>query len=152
VNGADIELQVGASQGLWTHSPIDWSGNEGLTKAAGWPNNASQSYLGQGTGTHPGGAITQSGPTGVPVITNVSVSALGTTTASITFTLSSTPTSSRINYGTTQAVASIQAGTTATQQTVALTGLTTKVTYYYQVQAINATGTALSQLLTFTTL
>jgi hypothetical protein len=152
MNAADIEAQVGAAQGLWTHSAVDWAGNEGVAKAAGWPLSASQGYLGLGTGTRPGGAVTQSGPTGTVQILAISVSALGTTTASITFTLSAAPTSSRINYGTTQGVTSNQAGTTATQQTVNLTGLVTKTTYYYQVQATNASGTALSTLLTFTTL
>jgi hypothetical protein len=152
VNAADIEAQVGAAQGLWTHSPVDWGQNEGLTKPAGWPLNASQGYLGLGTGTRPGGAITQSGPAGTVTISNVSVSALGTTTASITFTLSAAPTSSRVNYGITTAVASNQAGTTATQQTVNLSGLTTKTTYYFSVQATNASGTAVTSLLTFTTL
>ena len=151
MNGADIEGQVGAAQGLWTHAPVDWAGNEGFAKPAGWPLNASQGYLGQGTGTRPGGAVTQSGPPGTVGISNISVSALGTTTASITFTLSAAPTSSRVNYGVTQAAASNQAGTTATQQTVNLTGLVTKTTYYYTVQATNASGTAVSNLLTFTT-
>jgi hypothetical protein len=151
VNAADIEAQVGAAQGLWTHTPVDWGQNEGLSKPAGWPLNASQGYLSLGTGTRPGGAITQSGPAGTVTISNVSVSALGTTTASITFTLSSAPTSSRVNYGTTQAMASNSAGTTATQQTVNLAGLTTGTTYYYQVQATNGSGTALSTMLTFRT-
>jgi hypothetical protein len=151
MNAADIEAQVGAAQGLWTHTPVDWGQNEGLSKPAGWPLNASQAYLGLGTGTRPGGAITQSGPAGTVTISNVSVSALGTTTASITFTLSAAPTSSRVNYGTTQAMTSNQAGTTATQQTVNLSGLTTGTTYYFQVQATNGSGTALSTMLTFRT-
>lgn len=151
MNAADIEAQVGAAQGLWTHSPVDWSGNEGIAKAAGWPLNAAQGYLGLGNGTRPGGAVTQSGPVGTVTISNVSVSALGTTTASITFTLSTAPTSSRVNYGTTQAVTLNAAGTTATQQTVNLATLTTLTTYYFSVQATNANGTAVTQLLTFTT-
>ena len=152
ISGPDLDAQPGAAQGLWTHTPVDWAGNEGVAKPAGWPADAAKGYLGQGTGTRPGGAITQSGPPGTVTISNVSVSALGTTTASITFTLSAAPTSSRVNYGITQAAASNAAGTTATQQTVALSGLTTKVTYYYSVQATNGSGTAVTALLTFTTL
>jgi hypothetical protein len=152
MNATDIESQVGAAQGLWTHTAVDWAGNEGLAKAAGWPTDTKNGILGLGTGTRPGGAVTQSGPAGSVTISAVSVSALGTTTASITFTLSSAPTSSRVNYGTTTAVASNQAGTTATTQTVNLIGLTTGTTYYYQVQAINPSGTALSTILSFRTL
>jgi hypothetical protein len=152
MNAADIEAQVGAAQGLWTHSAVDWAGNEGIAKAAGWPTDAKNGHLGLGTGTRPGGAVTQSGPPGTVTISGISVSALGTTTASITFTLSAAPTSSSIKYGVTQAVGSVQAGTTATQQTVNLSALTSATTYYYQVQAVNASGTALSTLLTFTTL
>ena len=156
MNAADIEGQVGASQGLWTHSPVDWAGNETTplqpVAPAGWPPNASGGYLGLGNGTRPGGAITQSGPAGTVTISAVRVSALGTTTASISFTLSTAPTSSRVNYGVTQATLSNQAGTTATTQTVNLSGLVTKTTYYFSVQATNASGTAVTQLLSFTTL
>ena len=152
MNGADIEAQLGAAQGLWTHTPVDWAGNEGYAKPAGWPLDAKSGYLGQGTGTRPNAALTQSGPAGTVTISGISVSALAATTASITFTLSAAPTSSRVNYGTTQAVASNAAGTTATSQTVALSGLTTKTTYYYSVQATNASGTAVSNLSSFTTL
>lgn len=156
MDGTDIAAQPGAAQGLWTHSPVDWAGNETVplqpTPPAGWPSNAKDGFLGLGTGTRPGGAVTQSGPAGTVTISKISVSALGTTTASITFTLSAAPTSSRVNYGTTTAVASNQAGTTATQQTVNLSGLTTGTTYYYQVQAVNGSGTALSTILSFRTL
>ena len=153
MNANDIAAQPGAAQGLWTHSPVDWAGNEvappQLTPPAGWPPNAYAGFL--GTGTRPGGAITQTGPAGTVTISGVSVSALGTTTASITFTLSAAPTSSRVNYGTTQAVTSNTAGTTATQQTVNLSGLTTGTAYYFSVQATNGSGTAVTNLLTFTT-
>lgn len=155
MNAADIEGQVGAAAGLWTHAPVDWAGNDppGTAKPAGWPNNASQGALGVGNGTRPGGGnVPAQGPAGTVVISSVSVSAVGTTTASITFTLSAAPTSSRVNYGITQAAASNAAGTTATQQTVNLSGLTTKTTYYYSVQATNGSGTAVTNLLSFTTL
>jgi hypothetical protein len=151
VNGADIEAQVGAAQGLWTHTPVDWAGNEGFVKATGWPNNASQGDLGLGDGTRPGGAATQSGPAGGLILSEVNVVNLTTTSAGVTVTFSSAPTSSRVNYGTTQAVASTAAGTTATSQTIALSGLTTGTKYYFTVQGTNAQGTSVSSMGTFTT-
>lgn len=155
MNATDIEGQVGAAGGLWTHTPVDWAGNATTplqpTAPATWPANASEGSYGYGDGTRPGSVPAQ-GPAGTVQISAVGVSAVGTTTASITFTLSAAPTSSRVNYGTTQAVTSNAAGTTATQQTVALSGLTTKTTYYYTVQATNGSGTAVTNILSFTTL
>ena len=151
MNAADIEAQVGASQGLWTHTPVDWAGNEGNAKPGGWPNNASQGDLGQGDGTRPGGAITQTGPATGIQISNVNPTNLTTTSAGVTCTFSSAPTSCRVNYGVTTAVASNAAGTTATTQTIAIAGLTTKTTYYFSIQATNAQGTTVTSLGTFTT-
>ena len=151
MNGADIEAQVGAAQGLWTHSPVDWAGNEGKAKAAAWPNNASQGYLGTGGGTRPGGAITQSGPAGAPLILSVQSTNITTTGFGVAVVFDATVTSSRVNYGVTQAMASNQAGTTAAGQTISVTGLTTKTTYYFTVQATNAQGTSVSNTLTVTT-
>jgi hypothetical protein len=151
VNGADIELQVGAAQGLWTHTPVDYAGNEGYTKAAGWPANAAQGDLGIGTGTRPGGAATQSGPADGIVISEVDVTNLTATGAGIMVKFSSAPTSCRVNYGTTQAVSSTAAGTATTSQTIALSGLTSGTTYYYSVQATNAQGTTVTGLYQFKT-
>ena len=151
MNATDIEAQAGAAQGLWTHTAVDWGGNVGVAKPGSWPLNAKDGSL--GNGTRPGGSSLQSqGPAGTVTITGVSVGSITATGASVTFTLSAAPTSSRVNYGTTQAVTSNAAGTTATQQTVALSGLTTKTTYYVSVQATNGSGTAVSNLLSFTTL
>lgn len=151
----DIESQVGAAAGLWTHSPVDWAGNEGVAKAGSWPNNASQGMLGTTSGTRPSPLPpTWSGGAGYVTISNVSVSALGSTTASITFTLSSLPSvAARVNYGTTQAVGSSTAAGSAAAgtQTINLSGLTTKTTYYYQVTATNASGSTFTQLMVFTT-
>ena len=153
---ADIAAQVGAAGGLWTHTPTDWAGNESnppTAKPASFPLDASAGRWGAATGSRPNQvAFIVVPPAGGVGISAISVSALGTTTASITFTLSSVPTSSRVNYGTTPAAASNTAGTTATQQTVALSGLTTKTTYYFSVQATNANGTTVTSLGSFTTL
>lgn len=150
ITAADIEGQLGAAQGCWTHTPLDYGGNNlGIAKPVNWPTDAAQGSL--ACGTRPNGAVSQSGPAGTVTIAQVVVSPIGTTTASVIFTLSAAPTSSRVNYGTTQGVASNAAGTTATQQTVALSGLTTKTTYYYSVQATNGSGTSVTNLCWFTT-
>jgi hypothetical protein len=151
VNSADIESQIGAAQGLWTHTPVDWAGNEGKAKAATWPSNAAQGYLGTGGGTRPGGAATQSGPPGAPVILSAQVTNVTTTGFGVAVVFDATVTSCRVNYGTTQAMASNSAGTTAAAQTISVSALTTKTTYYFTVQATNASGTSVSNILTVTT-
>ena len=152
MNGADIEAQTGAAQGLWTHSPVDWAGNESATKAAAWPANAKDGYLGLGGGTRPAGAATQSGPAGAPKILSVSLTAITTTGFSVVVVFDATVTSSRVNYGTTQAAASNVAGTTAASQTIAVGSLTTGTVYWFSVQATNASGTSVSNLLSVKTL
>ena len=154
MNGADIEGQVGAAQGLWTHTPVDYASNEpgGTGFPAGAPANASQGYLGMVT--RPGGAVTQSSTApGSPIISGVQLYGnVGTTTCDVIFILNSVPTSCRINYGTTQSVASNKAGTaTAGSQLVSLTGLTSGTKYYASVQATNGNGTTVTCLYTFTT-
>jgi hypothetical protein len=153
MNATDIEAQVGAAQGLWTHTPVDWAGNEGGNIPAGYPNNASQGYLGIGNGTRPGGAVTQSGPPGAPIITGIYLAGIGPTAAGVLFIINPAPTSCQVNWGTTQAVLNNAMGTaTAGSQTVNLSTLVTKTKYWVQIQAANASGTALSNLLAFTTL
>jgi hypothetical protein len=151
VNATDIEMQVGAAQGLWTHSPVDYAGNEGFAKATAWPANAAQGYLGIGNGTRPGGGATQTGPEGGVVIYEVIVTNVTTTSVGIAVKFSVAPTSCRVNYGTTQAVASTAAGTATAVQTIPITGLTTATTYYFNVQATNAAGTVVSTMSTFRT-
>lgn len=151
MNATDIESQVGAAAGLWTHTPVDWSGNEGAAKAATWPANASQGYLGLGGGTKPGGGNTQSGPAGAPVILSVQSTNITTTSFGVAVVFGATVTSCRVNYGLTQAVGSNVAGTTAASQTITVGTLTTGTTYWFQVQATNASGTTLSNLLSVRT-
>ena len=154
MNSADIDAQVGRAQGLWTHTPVDWGGNLAVPPTTapptGWPSNAAQGAV--GSGSRPNGVFVSFGPPGTVGISNVYVSGITATTANVTFTLSAAPTSSRVNYGTTQAVTGNTAGTTATTQTVALSGLTTKTPYFYSVQASNGSGTSITVLLSFTTL
>jgi hypothetical protein len=153
VNATDIESQVGAAQGLWTHTPVDYAGNDppGVAKPGTWPANASQGYLSAGGGTRPGGGVTQSGPAGAPKITSLQITNVTSTGFGIAVTFDATVTSSRLNYGVTQAMASNAAGTTAAAQTISATGLTTKTTYYCTVQATNAQGTTVSNTMVVTT-
>jgi hypothetical protein len=152
VDGTTIAAQDGAAAGLWTHTPVDWAGNEpGKTKAAAWPANASQGYMSTGGGTRPGGAETQSGPAGAPLILSLQETNITATGFGVAVVFDATVTSCRINYGVTTAVASTAAGTTAAAQTIAVGTLTTKTTYWYQVQATNANGTSLSALFQVTT-
>lgn len=144
MNSTDIESQVGAAQGLWTHSPVDWTGNEGRTRPGTWPANAAQGVLGLGTGTRPGGAVTQSGPPGAPLILSVQVTNVTTTGFGVAVVFDAAVTSSRVNYGTTQAVGSTSAGTVASSQTISVSGLTPGTTYWFNVQGTNANGTSVS--------
>jgi len=152
-DAAAIAAQIGAAQGLWTHTPVDWAGNEGYGKQAGYPNDAKAGYLGVGNGTRPGGAVTQNGPAGSPVITGIQPGSITTTSAQVVFIINPAPTSCRVNYGTAaDTLTSNIAGTaTAGSQFVTLTPLVTKTQYWVQVQATNAAGTALSVPLTFAT-
>lgn len=151
MNATDIESQPGAAQGLWTHTPTDWAGNEGKTKPGGWPNNAAQGSFGPGEGTRPGGGVTQTGPAGAPQILSVQPTNITTTGFGVAVIFDNTVTSSRLNYGPTQAAASNTAGTTAAVQTISAAGLTTKTTYWFSVQATNGSGTSVSNLLPVTT-
>ena len=154
VDSGTIGAQTGAAGGLWTHTPVDWAGNEppGPTaKPASWPNNAAQGYLGPGEGTRPGGAVTQSGPAGAPKILSVQPTNITTTGFGAAVVFDNTVTSSRLNYGVTQAAASNTAGTTAASQTISAAGLTTQTVYWFSVQATNGSGTSVSNLFSVTT-
>lgn len=152
MNANDIEAQVGAAQGLWTHTPVDWQGAAGLAKPGVWPANASQGYLGMGGGTRPGGAVTQTpSAAGAPGILSVQITNVTTTGFGIAVVFDATVTSSRINYGLTTAMTSNAAGTTAASQTISASGLTTKTTYYVNVQATNGSGTTVSSTMQVTT-
>lgn len=155
VNGADIAAQTGAAGGLWTHTPMDWAGDETnppvLTAPAGWPTSASLGTPMPGSGTRPGNGTTQSGPAGAPVIVSAFVTNVTTTGFGVAVTFGAVVTSSRVNYGATQAMASNAAGTTAAAQTISVSGLTTKTTYYFTVQATNGNGTTVSSTFTVTT-
>jgi hypothetical protein len=152
LTGADLEAQLGAAQGLWTHTPVDWGGNMGYAKPNVFPSNAKDGYLGLGGGTRPGGAVTQtpSAP-GAPQILSTQITNVTTTGFGVAVVFDATVTSSRVNYGLTQSVASNAAGTTAAAQTISVSGLTTGTVYWFSVQATNAQGTTVSNLLSVKT-
>ena len=130
LDGGTIGSQVGAAMGLWTHTPVDWRGNEtGVPPPgpAGWPTDAFVAVPPNGSPASATGGAT--------VITAISVSGITTTGATVNFTLSQQSTC-WVEYGTTAAY-----GTTNTQgagigpQSKNLTGLTTGTLYHYRVVA-----------------
>ncbi|MDO8552692.1 MAG: fibronectin type III domain-containing protein [bacterium] len=86
-----------------------------------------------------------------PVITNVSATATGTTTATVTWNTDVAATS-RVYYGTSAALGSVTALSTSatTSHSVGLTGLTEATLYHYKVESIGAGGTATSSDNVFT--
>ena len=85
---------------------------------------------------------------------NPRVTALGTTTATITWEVDGACTSTRVESGTTTAYGTNTAGSPATGNgTVAanLTGLTTGTNYNYRIQVVSPSGTTYTTNLTFRT-
>lgn len=82
------------------------------------------------------------------------VTALGTTTATITWEVDGACTSTRVESGTTTAYGTNTAGSPATgggTVSASLTGLTTATTYNYRIQVVSPSGTSYSQNFTFRT-
>lgn len=85
---------------------------------------------------------------------NPRVTALGTTTATITWEVDGACTSTRVESGATTAYGTNTNGTPATGNgTVSanLTGLTTATTYHYRIQVVTPSGTTYTTDLTFRT-
>lgn len=107
------------------------------------------------TSTNAGGTSVSSDFTfttnGPPTISNVQVSNVGATTATITWT-TNTASDSRVNYGPTSTYGSYQSDPAqVTSHTINLTGLTPSTTYHYQCVSSNAYGTAQTSDAVFTT-
>lgn len=82
------------------------------------------------------------------------VTALGTTTATITWDVDQACTSTRVESGTTTAYGTNTAGSPATgggTVSANLTGLTTNTLYHYRIQVVSPGGTSYTQDLTFRT-
>lgn len=144
VNAGTIASQVGASGGLWTHTPVDWRGNEGPTaKPGGWPADAALEVP-------PNGAV-PSAVGAAPAITAISVTAITTTGATINFTLSLSALN-QVEYGTTTAYGSVNTqGSGTGAQSKPLTGLTSATLYHYRINATANGVTVYSADGTFTT-
>jgi hypothetical protein len=146
VNGGQIASQTGAAMGLWTHTPVDWRGNEppGTAKPGGWPTDAAVAIPPNGS---PAAGLGQA-----PAITTISVSGITSSGATINFTLSINSTN-WVEYGPTIAYGSQNTtGSGVGPQVKPLTGLTTVTLYHYRIAA-NANGvTVYSPDGTFTTI
>ena len=152
VDGASIESQVGAASGLWTHTPVDWAGNEGVAKPTNWPDNAIIGRLSTTTGTRPGNSGAPGSITGAPAITAVSVTAITTSGATINFTLSVSA-ANQIDYGLTPTYGQQNVSGSGTgPQVKPLTGLLSGRIYYYRITATANGATSYSPGGTFTTL
>lgn len=84
----------------------------------------------------------------------VTVTAIGTTTATITYSVDGTTTSNGVDYGTTTAYGSSGTGSPATGGgvcTVSLSSLTTATTYHFRVKTVSASGSVFTQDFTFRT-
>jgi hypothetical protein len=145
LNGAAIGSQVGAAGGLWTHTPVDYRGNEppGTAKPGGWPTDA-----GASTAVAPNGSTTVAL---AAAITAISVTGLTVSGATINFTLSQQALN-WIDYGTTTAYGSTNTqGSGVGPQTKPLSGLTSATLYHYRITAVANGITTYSADGTFTT-
>jgi hypothetical protein len=141
-----IASQVGASGGLWTHTPVDYRGNEtGVPPPgpAGWPANAADAIP-------PNGSV----PAALnlaPTISAISASGITATAATINFTLAPNS-SNQVEYGTTLAYGTMNTqGSGIGPQVKALSGLTTATLYHYRIRATANGYTTYSSDHTFTT-
>jgi hypothetical protein len=150
VDSGTIASQVGAAGGLWTHTPVDWRGNEtGVAPPgpAGWPTNASAAIppAGSNTGLAAGGGAPP------PTISAISVTAITTTGGSINFTLAPNS-ANQVEYGPTLAYGSMNVeGSGIGPQVKPLTGLTTGTLYHYRIRATANGQTTYSSDRTVTT-
>jgi hypothetical protein len=116
----------GHAAGLWTHTPVDWGGNEGRAKPANWPTDA---VLGNpGNGTRPGSAM----PGGITIL-SATPGAAGSGTCTITWTTSQAS-DSTINFGLTSTYGNtLNDPSMVTSHSVVLSGLQFPRTYHYSV-------------------
>jgi hypothetical protein len=133
----------GNAGGLFTHTPVDWAGNEQnlpqQTPPAAWPTDAILAT--PPAGTRPS----------TTAITAVSVTGITATAATVNFTLSASGTN-QVEYGLTNAYGLTNTeGSGTGPQTKALAGLTTATVYHYRVRATINGATTRTADATFTT-
>jgi hypothetical protein len=147
VDSGTIASQTGAAGGLWTHTPVDYRGNEtgqAPPGPAGWPTSASLA-------TPPAGSSASVGAAPSPTISAISVTAITTTGGSINFTLAPNS-ANQVEYGTTLAYGSMNVeGSGTGPQVKPLTGLTTGTLYHYRIRATANGLTTYTTDRTFTT-
>lgn len=138
-----LASQTGAAGGLWTHTPVDWRGNEPPVTAqpGGWPTSAS-------AGAAPLGSTNYAT---APTISAVSVTGITTTGATVNFTLAPASTN-QVEYGLTVGYGTMNVeGSGTGAQTKALAGLTTLTLYHYRIRATANGLTTYTTDRTFTT-
>jgi hypothetical protein len=142
-----IASQTGASGGLWTHTPVDYRGNEtgqAPPGPAGWPTSP---YV----AVPPAGSTASVAPAPPPTISAISASSITATGATINYTLAPSSTN-QVEYGPTSAYGSMNTeGVGVGAQTKPLTGLTTGTVYHYRIRATANGLTTYSGDRTFTT-
>jgi hypothetical protein len=139
-----IASQTGATAGLWTHTPVDWRGNEPppTAKPGGWPTDAS-------AGAAPNGSTNYAQ---APTISAISVTGITTTGATINYTIQPAGTN-QVEYGLTTAYGSVNVeGGGSGPMVKPLTGLTTVTLYHYRIRATSNGLTTYSADRTFTTI
>lgn len=143
IDSGAIAAQVGAAGGLWTHTPVDYRGNEGIAKPGGWPTDAAVAI--PPNGSVPGAQNL------APTISAISVTGITATAATVNWTVA--PSSvSVVDYGTTSAYGTSSTSDTGTgARTKALAGLTTLTLYHYRIGSTANGLTTYSSDRTFTT-
>jgi hypothetical protein len=145
VDSGTIAAQTGAAGGLWTHTPVDYRGNDppGAAKPGGWPTDAALAVPPNGS---IGGALNLA-----PTISAISVTAITTTGATINYTIQPAGTN-QVEYGLTLAYGSVNVeGGGSGPMSKPLTGLTTGTLYHYRIRATSNGLTTYSTDRTFTT-
>jgi len=142
-----IASQTGASGGLWTHTPVDYRGNEtgqAPPGPAGWPTSP---YV----AVPPAGSTASVLPGPPPTISAISVTGITATGATINFTVNPAGTN-QVEYGldTNYGSLNVQGGGSG-PMSKALTGLTTATLYHYRIRATANGQTTYSSDRTFTT-
>jgi hypothetical protein len=138
-----VVTQTGNAGGLWTHTPVDWRGNETGGKPGNWPTDAVNGA--QGLGTRP---LEQMPAPGLTVLSSTP----GSGTVTITWT-TSVLSDSNIDLGVTTSYGQHYNDPTMTlTHSVAITGLLHSQLYNYRASSNGSGYSIVSANSTFTTL